>query len=534
MAREVTTGINPRAVAAFLAQPRDSWTYLKNIPKAELLAALNSMSPAPDTANMMTQQLVGMLIGIATKQFCYWYGPGSGKTLLVLRLLDYFRRIGEFRKGLVLVPSIEAVYSWQDQIAEWKSPLRPIPLGDSSSFEKALEWLDNDEGLLLAAYPSFCAMVTKKVDVIKRGKLTGEMRMQPSRRSIEKLCSTLDAVVLDESTEIANHESLQWRCCKVALENVPIRFALAGRPFGNDPQTQWAQQYVIDHGASLGPTLGLLRAAMFTGKKPYWGGRYSAIWKLRPDMKKTFRRFAGHRSLTYETEECVDLPELVRIPHRLPFPPETLEYYERIKLHLVHNRADKQVVYNDFLRMRQLGSGFLGIANDEYGAKAKIEFEQNPKLNAVIDLINQFPETTKFIIPHEFIRSGEQICARLRKKRIKHTWMWGGADDRRKVYDTFRTDPSCRVLVMQWQVGGMALNLQMATVMIVYESPVGAIMRDQLIRRFWRAGQKHRCILYDLIMVGGAEERILDSIKMGDDIYRALSRDPRKVLGKAT
>jgi hypothetical protein len=530
MTEEVSSGINPRAVQAFLAQPRDDWSWLKRVSKAELISELASLRPAPDTSNMMQQQLVGMLIGIATKQFCYWFGPGSGKTLLILRLLDYFRRTGEFRKGLVLVPSVEAVYSWQDQMAEWKSPLRPIPLGANSSADKALEWLSNDEGLLLAAYPSFCAMVTRRTDVIKRGKPTGERRMQPVRRSIEALCNGLDAIVFDESTEISNHASLQWRVCKVAAENVPIRFALAGRPFGKDPQTQWAQQYIIDKGESLGPTLGLLRGAMFVGKKPYWGSKYSADWTLRKEHKETFRRFAGHRSLTYETEECVELPELVKIPVRLPFPPETLEYYERIKIHLIQNHTDRKTVENDFLRMRQLGSGFLGIANDQYGAKAKITFDMNPKINAMMDVISQFPETTKFIIPFEFTFSGEQICSRLRKHKVSHVLMSGTVKNREANYRKFRTDPKCRALVMQWQVGAYALNLQMATVMIVYESPVGAIPRDQLLRRFWRAGQKKRCILYDLIMVGGIEERILQFHKEGDSIYNELSRSPGSVL----
>lgn len=339
--------------------------------------------------------------------------------------------------------------------------------------------------------------------------------------------------LVHNSTEIAEHTSLQWRCCKVVAEGVPIRFALAGRPFGKDPQTQWAQQYVVDEGASLGATLGLLRAAMFAGKKRRWGGPYSADWTLKPAMKNDFKRCAGHRSLTYATEECVDLPPLVPIPVKLPFPPETLDYYERVKAHLIDNRADRRVVENDFLRMRQLGSGFLGVANDQYGAKAKITFDKNPKMKALLDIIKQFPETTKFIVPYEFTFSGEQICAALRKHRIKHGWMWGGARDRKNVYDSFRKDPSVRVLVMQWQVGAYALNLQMATAMVVYESPVGAIPRDQLVRRFWRAGQKKKCLLYDLIMVGGAEQGILDNIKAGDDIYKALSRDPTGVLDRA-
>ena len=86
---------------------------------------------------------------------------------------------------------------------------------------------------------------------------------------------------------------------------------------------------------------------------------------------------------------------------------------------------------------------------------------------------------------------------------------------------------------MQWMVGSMALNLQMATAMIVVESPVSVIFWDQLIRRFWRAGQKKRCVLYYLAMIGGIEEKIHLYHKQGEDIFKALSREPDKVLDAA-
>jgi hypothetical protein len=525
------TNINPRAVQEFINRPRDDWTFLKSMSSAQLIKELAALNPAPNTSGLMTQQLVGLLIGIACRQFCFFYGPGSGKSLLILRLLEYFQAIGEFKKGLVLVPSKEAVYSWEDEMRVWKSPLKPIPLAEDTSRDKALQWLEADEGLLLAAYPSFCAMVTAHVPKLtKGGKATGHMRMKPQRKSIDMLCKTLDAIILDEATECGDSKSLQARVCTTAATHIPIRFALAGRPFGRDPQMQWSQQYIIDRGVSLGPTLGLLRAALFEGKDKFFGGPYSKDWKLKPEHEQTFARLAGHRSLQYTTEECVSLPPLVKIIKRILFPAETLAYYEKVKTHLIEHSHDRRTMENDFIRMRQLGSGFLGIKDDIYGAKTEITFDKNPKLDMMIQLIKELPEGTKVIVPHEFTFTGDAICARLRKHKIKHGWMWGEAEDRRGVFNKFRQDPTSQVLVLQWRVGAFALNLQMARAMIVVESPVGVIPRDQLIRRFWRKGQTHKCLLFDLCMTGGVEERILFFHQSGDDLFKALTKDPRKAL----
>jgi SNF2 family DNA or RNA helicase len=527
--RLLKTNISPRAVQEFIDRPRDDWSWLKNVPSAQLIKELAALNPAPDTSGLMQQQLVGLLIGIACRQFCFFYGPGSGKSLLILRLLEYFRSIGEFKKGLVLVPSKEAVYSWEDEMRAWKSPLKPIPLAEDTSYDKALQWLEADEGLLLAAYPSFCAMVTAHVPKLtKGGKATGHMRMKPQRKSIDMLCKTLNAIILDEATECGDSKSLQARVCTTAATHIPIRFALAGRPFGRDPQMQWSQQYIIDRGASLGPTLGLLRAALFEGKDQFFGGPYSKNWALKPEHEQTFARLAGHRSLHYTTEECVDLVDLVKIIKRFRLPKDTMEFYDRVKNHLFANAGDRMVIKNDFVRLRQLSSGFLGIKDDE--ARVEVEFERNPKLELTMDIIKQKPENQKVVIFHEFTRSGKEICKRLKKEKIKHVWLWSGTEDRRGDFYKFQNDPTCTVLVLNWMVGAFALNLQIANHVIYFESPIGCIPRDQSERRCWRKGQTKKVLMYDLVMDGGVDERILAFHQDGLDIFQSLTHEPRKVL----
>jgi hypothetical protein len=523
-------------VKKFIHAERDDWRWVKEESREKLLWALEGIDPRPDVSDLMHHQLAMLLMGIACQQFAFWAGMGVGKTLVNERLIKFWREAGIARKALIAVPSIEAVVSWEDELEKWKHPYPFLGLDNDTSAGKAEKWLSFEEGAMIVAYPSLNRMVTAAEPILDKNKRpTGKTRFAPNRASLDILCKGLGSVHWDESTELKtaegkHHGSLSFRVARAISNQVDLRYALAGRPFGKDPADLWGQQYLVDHGASLGPTLGLFRAAFFEEKKRYFGGPFSKDYKLRKDQLPEIYRCSSHRSIRYATEECVDLPPLHRIKKEIDFPEETLAYYHKIVEHMIAAKGDKKVINNDFLRLRQLSSGFLGFANDEAGVRAEITFDDNPKLELLIELLKQMPYGSKAIIPHEFTLSGQTITERLRKEKIKHVWMWSGTGDRKKSLHQFQRDPDTEVLVMNWMVGAYALNLQMAKYMLVYESPTGCIDRDQLERRFWRKGAEGVCTLIDLVMRDSADQRILDFHAEGGNIFGAVYRDPGKLL----
>lgn len=523
--------IDKRAVAEYLKTPRDDFSFLKTVDTDDLRRQLDSMHPAPDTSSLTHCQLVGLLVGIFCGSFAYWYGMGLGKTLMVLRLLDYWWRAEQLRKAMVLVPSIEGVGSWAEQIREWDVRLPYIELDDGSSVEKAGRLLGTEAGLILVAYPSLSHMVSRReTEEDKNENLV--TRLRPNRAALQALCKGLGASIYDESTEAANTTSILYRECRAISKRVQHRITLAGRPFGRDPFSLWPQMFLVDHGESLGLTEGLFREAFYTKKQKFFGGPRSYDYTFRKAMEPVLARLRAHRSIHYLTKDCVDLPPRHRIVRRIRFPAETLEYYERVKKHLVAARGDRQVVWNDFLRMRQLGSGFLGVADDKAGATAHIEFSRNPKLEDIVRMIQQrVPAGDKVVIFHEFIYSGRRISAALRRAGIKHGWLYGGTKDRKGTLSRFKEDLSQEVLVLAHQLGAYVLNLQVANWFMYYESPIGCIDRDQSEFRGWRPGQTKDVWLVDFDMIGGAEEKIRAFHAEGSCIFAALSRDPGAVFG---
>lgn len=513
------------AVRRFLNQPCDDLHWLKDRSKDELLKALHSLDPKPETDGLTHHQLVGMLAGITYPQFAFFCGPGWGKTKLMLRLIEYWERCGMLWKAVVLCPSQEAVFSWEDEARKWHFKLPLLPLADGTSVDKSEHWLAFERGLVVLPYPSLRAMVVTR----ERGK-RGEIHEVPQRGAVELISKSLQGIVFDECTAVKEVQTLNYRICRKLSNNLAVRYGLAGRPFGRDVTDLWAQQFLCDRGESLGPTLGLFRAAFFNATKSYFGGPFSFDYSFRKEMGNELQRHSRHRALYYSTEECVDLPPLSRIKRRFMFPPETFEYFERVKKHLMDARGDAETIQNDFVRLRQLSSGHLGIASDAFGAKAKATFDKNPKLDGLMEMLERMPLGTKAVVFYEFTWSGEQICKRLRKAKIPHVWMWAGTKDRGGDLRRFQNDKDCTVMVINHKLGAYALNLQMARYVFYFETPVGCIDRDQSERRCWRQGQTGRVVLYDLVMVGGVDETILAFHRMGKDLMAALTADPKEAL----
>jgi SNF2 family DNA or RNA helicase len=98
----------------------------------------------------------------------------------------------------------------------------------------------------------------------------------------------------------------------------------------------------------------------------------------------------------------------------------------------------------------------------------------------------------------------------------------------------FNNDPSYRVLVVNSKKGAYGLNLQAGNYVMYFESPVSGIDRDQSEKRCHRTGQSRTCFIYDLIMVGSMDERILRYMQEGKDLFKSLVTNPALVLKDAS
>lgn len=520
--------IHPSAVKRFLKEPRDSHVWMKRLRSRELDEALDRVGFRPCSKKvdpLQNHQKVCVLLGIAFKGFAFWLDMGTGKTRIALELLAFWIREGYITGALILGRSESALIEWEQEIEKWRIKLPYITLLNSPSADKWDELAEFDGGLILATYPGLARMLSVLKPMRRRKGKPAKNKLKINAAKVKRLCKVIQAYVTDESTELGNKKSLQYRVCNQLSKYCDIRYELAGIPFGRDPTMLWPQLYLVDRGETLGQTLGIFRAAFFKTKINFWGGYEH---KFRTDMEPTLKKILRHRSIQYRFEECGKLPKLVHRLEEVDLPKEATIYYQRFVKEVMRKHAGFKERQNSFLHMRQVSSGFVGFRNDQTGEKAEIEFAENPKLERMMELVQQVPQGRKFAIFHEFTFSGRKICEELKRLKIKHGWIHGGIKNTRELQDGFKFgDLQC--LVVQNRIGAFSLNLQRGNYYFVYEAPLSAIHDAQMRRRMRRKGQKKTVFGYDMVCRGTKDARILHYHREGGDLFDAIITGEEKL-----
>lgn len=424
-----------------------------------------------------------------------------------------------------MVLSDKAFPTWEKQAREFDIKL-PITALEGSSIEKWHTLNKFDHGIVLTTYPGTLRMCCVKGEKKKGNRKVSGLLLDHSL--VDELCEDSGVLIFDESTKLGYSTSLLHKMGKRMVHNIDCRYALAGRPFGRDPTLLYNQQLLIDGGETFG-LKGMFQAAFFSRDKNQWAkSRYSYTFKFAKRTMPYLTKMMQHRSISYDVSECIDLPKIKYIRETVRFGKDMQAMYTEATKSLAHSQGDFKEVKNTFLRMRQITSGFLGFKNDEDGTRAQIAFETNPKLEKLLDLIEELPSDRKALIPYEYTWSAQQMVNELKKRKIDHVWLWSGTKDSRKTLSRFQNNPDCRFCILQNKVGAYSLDgLQIANYMFVYESPISVIDREQLERRIQRKGQKRTVFIYDLIVPKSVDERILEFHQEGKDLMAEAKKNPR-------
>lgn len=514
--------IHPKAINQFIKRERDRHDWIKKIVAKDLDAELLQVQhrPLASPEPFFVHQRACFLLGVAYPKFAFWMEPGTGKSRLALELLRHWQAEGKLKVALILAASETAIVEWENEHAHWGIEIPYVSLFNSSSKDKWEKVADIESGIIIATYAGFVRMLSTAKPHKKDPTKT---KLTPNPTLINRFRKKINTLVMDESSASAHRESLVYRLCYQFSKTVDFLYQLDGHPLGRDPTALWSQLKLIDKGWALGETLGLYRAALFEEKKNYWGG---LEYKFPKENEPTLQRFIKHRSISYLTSECVDLPKLVQsiVEVKLPYTAEA--YCASFIKHVKQTRGGLVERKSAFLRMRQVSSGFVGFMDDETGEKAEVEFDVNPKLDKLVQLIQQIPEGEKFIVFHEFTHSGRLICKALKAAGIEHVWLWGGCANKRSARRKFQTLEHIKGMVLNHRLGARSLNLQRANHVIYFESPVPVIARVQSQRRCHRAGQLRTVYMTDLVCQGTADTHILEFHRTGAALYGALFDQP--------
>jgi SNF2 family DNA or RNA helicase len=493
--------ISKKSVEDFINEEKFNWSFIKTLKRETIEEGIKDIiGEVAFKTTPMNHQIACTFIGISEPSFLFLLMMGTGKTKLILDILSLRN---DWKKCLIIVPNITSIYGWIDQIKEHSN----FTYTDLSGKEVEREdKLRKESQIYLLNYTGLQIHLTNDT----KGKWI------PNEKAIKSFARQFDAIVFDEIHYIKNPQSLTYKLANKLTNFIPLRWGLTGTPVARSPIDLWSLFHVIDKGETLGQNLGMFREAYFTSKENYWGGM---DYKFNPELEESLNKRIKAKSIHYTLEECVDIPEKVyrRIP--LYFPSYNYQMYKEVLSGIISANGDITLIKNAFTRLRMLASGFINFLNED-NEEVYIEFEENPKITALLELIDS--TDSKIVVINDFIKSGDIISKELNKNKIKHTRLYSGTKDKVGSVNKFLTDPKCKVFLANAQSAGVSLNLQISNYLIYYETPISPIIRAQSEERIHRTGQTKTSFIFDLVVINSIEAKLLEYLKEGKELYEAL------------
>jgi len=506
--------ISRAAVSEFLSRPLRDSDKAKRFSRCALERKVAKLDPTPEfEVEPWDHQLATFLLMAKYPGYMLLHDMGLGKSACILNSLRWRKAADQLDRVLILVPNTSNVQTFGDEAAIHAPELGRALLDDQADTQDRLRYVEDEHAhVTVMTYAGLLHLVCDKDTSGTRNKL------KASKKKLRALGDKFGAIVADESSFIGNHQSLTFQTLRKLRGMVDFRYGLSGTPFGGDPSALWSQFYFVDGGDTLGPTLGLFRSAFFHEVCNEFSGWYD--YEFDDSMMSELYRMLRHGSIRYADHECQDLPKMIKCVRRTRLGEEVMAYYEKILSDFRGARGNYQVMQNEFIRLRQLASGYVGLKDDEEN-KIEIDFGHNPKLDALVSDLSALPSGCQAVVFNEFTYSGDTVEKRLAAEGIGCGRIYGGARDKGKILKDFQLN-KFPVLVLQSQSGAFGLNLQNANYVHFYELPVDPKTRRQAIKRCYRAGQTKRVYVYDYVTSGGLDGKILASLEAGKDLFNSI------------
>ena len=429
----------------------------------------------------------------------------------ILDIITQVQREGNLKRALVTVNGKLTIDSW-DTAIQVHSDLHPIII-DCEDIEEKFERLISPKGdIAIIDYPSLHHALGKKV------KKNGKHVLMRDDKKVEQVMKLYNFYNGDESHKIKNTDTLRYAIISKLTKHMDYRYLMTGTPMGKNPEDVFSQFYLADRGETFGDTLGMFRAGFFIEKQHQWKG---VEYIFDSHKERLFHKFMQHKSLRYADTECNDIPQCNEIPVPIEFCSEQREHYLRAVEGLINAGGKLNQIDNNYHKMRQAVAGFLKW-EDDYGAHI-IKFKRNNKLDWIEEFLSDVGDS-KVVISHEYRESARIIEERLTKLGIGFESVRGGTKDPVAAVTRFKQDPSKRVFLMNSEAGGTGTDgLQaVARYLVFYESPTSSITRKQVIKRVYRAGQQYRTFVYNLMLKGSIDKKVLDDVNEGRDTHETL------------
>jgi superfamily II DNA or RNA helicase len=400
---------------------------------------------------------------------------GLGKTLQTIAHLVREKESGRMdRPSLVVMPT-SLVGNWQRELAKFAPALKVCVLHGPKREARRGEVADAD--VVITTYP----LLVRDIEAFEN---------QP-----------FYLVILDEAQAIKNPRSLAART--VRQLSARHRICLSGTPVENNLEELWSLFDFLMPG--------------FLGDAE----RFRSYFRLPIERSGNQQRLEALRDavtpfILRRMKESVakDLPPKTEIVRPVELGDEQRELYESIRVaaHGDVRRAIRQkgvtastiAILDALMKLRQVCCDpRLVSVPSARKVKGSAKYELFFEL-----LTQQLEQGRRVLVFSQFTRMLDLMAQGLNERKVPFVELTGATTDRQKAVDRFE-GREVDVFLISLKAGGTGLNLTSADTVIHYDPWWNGASQAQATDRAYRIGQTRPVFVYNLIVAGSVEERML-------------------------
>jgi len=463
-------------------------------------------------------QAKSIIYGIIKETPGLLLGVGLGKTMVAINIARFRIQFSGVDKVLILAPP-SIMYNWSKEIGKFSEYESIILHGDRQEREYRLKYFKKDPNL-------------------RFGVINYE-GLQPFLKDIRKV--NINMIIADESARFLKNPFTGRTKATIFLgEYTKYRSILTATPIAHKPIDVWSQFRFLDRGRLFTDNFFRFRNTFFTRQKFPRYVQYTidpkkitdmnkriystCIRFTKKDVKEELKEFYGVDVLTEHAYQIIKIKMDISLGN----------LYESVKKHILAEietlsgtaRLSMTSVFTKLIRLQQITSGFTLKGN-------KVAYlMQRPKLEVLLEEVESIIDAEEScIIWCKFRHSMNFISKELEKKNILSYYMSGDDNpkEKEKKWRGFQQSDIVNVFIGQIKAGGIGIELfkldsteSKSQTTIFYENEWALEVREQAEGRIDRIGQRSLCRYVDLIVEDTIDERILTSIRDGQEIANRI------------
>ena len=447
----------------------------------------------------------GLSVGQTGNQAFFWE-CGTGKTLLALKLIEYWHAQG-IGPALVVCPLSIIDSAWLADCLQFTPGLSVTSLWAKTSAERRKRlredhdlYVVNVEGLKLL-YDDIVARDFGVVIVDESSK------MKNPRSQVTKALLSLAGVPFRGSP---------FRCERP----IPHRYVLSGTPAPNDESEYWAQiKFVTGPGHEcFHDNFYAFRAEYFHGVPIGCTGQ--KMYRFRSSMRARFQAAMAPATHVVRKADCLDLPEQIHQIRTVRLCRPERQAYDAFEEDLVLRFGDQMVLGTtalvETMKLRQLTSGF---AYAEGGEVIQVGTAKLTELRCLLDEIGPH----QVIIWANFRAEIQQLLQALPGAVA----LWSGTEDREQVIKAFKAGQA-QYLIANPQSAGHGLTFTNCHYAVYFGLSYSYELQKQSEDRIHRIGQQVPCEYFYLLAERTVDETIYRTVRKKGDLSSATLAYLRK------